>query len=359
MTYMLDLPTQETLMDIRRFDPATIDDREMDAMYHFSRSIIAERSPEEPLPTPETFAARIRNVPPIADVTFWAVWNDAGKDVVARGSLIVPLMEGNEHVVQFEIMVLSDQRRKGIGTELLRIIADATHDVGRRLLVGGTESTLPAGSAFLRRVGAQAALEGQNNELRVENIDRSLMRSWIARAAQRAAGFQLGLWEGPYPEDRMDEIAKMLEAFNTVPLGDLDVHDFHLTPEQVRAMDETNASRGVNRWTFYVEEKATRTIAGFTEVFITSSQPEHVEQGLTAVFASYRNKGLGRWLKAAMVEKVLEDSPETKVIRTGNADVNQPMLNINREMGFRPASAHTIWQVPLDQVDAYLAERQM
>jgi hypothetical protein len=48
MTYMLDLPTQETLMDIRRFDPATIDDREMDAMYRFSRSIIAERSPKSP-----------------------------------------------------------------------------------------------------------------------------------------------------------------------------------------------------------------------------------------------------------------------------------------------------------------------
>jgi GNAT superfamily N-acetyltransferase len=106
-----------------------------------------------------------------------------------------------------------------------------------------------------------------------------------------------------------------------------------------------------------VEESETGRVAGFSELFITHSRPETLEQGLTAVFPEYRNRGLGRWLKAAMVEKVLDELPEAREIRTGNADVNEPMLNINREMGFRPMESNAVWQTLIERVERYLAER--
>jgi len=33
------------------------------------------------------------------------------------------------------------------------------------------------------------------------------------------------------------------------------------------------------------------------------------------------------------------------------------MLKINREMEFQPAMSQTLWQMPLDQVDAYISAR--
>jgi mycothiol synthase len=51
-----------------------------------------------------------------------------------------------------------------------------------------------------------------------------------------------------------------------------------------------------------------------------------------------------------MLEKVLDEWPEGRFVRTGNADANAPMLRINNELGFRPYMAETIWQVPV--VDA-------
>ena len=50
----------------------------------------------------------------------------------------------------------------------------------------------------------------------------------------------------------------------------------------------------------------------------------------------YRGHGLGKWLKAAMLEKVLAERPAVKFVRTGNADENVPMLKINHALGFKP-----------------------
>jgi mycothiol synthase len=68
----------------------------------------------------------------------------------------------------------------------------------------------------------------------------------------------------------------------------------------------------------------------------------------------YRNRGLGRWLKAAMLERVLDDRPEVKRVRTENADSNAPMLKINQELGFRHYFAEYDWQVSVESVKAYL-----
>jgi mycothiol synthase len=41
-------------------------------------------------------------------------------------------------------------------------------------------------------------------------------------------------------------------------------------------------------------------------------------------------------------------------VRTGNADVNKPMLKINTELGFKPYMASIIWQVEINRIKAYL-----
>lgn len=107
----------------------------------------------------------------------------------------------------------------------------------------------------------------------------------------------------------------------------------------------------------HVREKGSRRIAGFTGVGWQPNRPQILYQYGTAVFPEYQNRGLGRWLKAAMLEKVLRDLPQVRYVRTGNADMNAPMLKINQELGFKPYRSNYDWQVETEKVLEYLRTR--
>jgi GNAT superfamily N-acetyltransferase len=79
----------------------------------------------------------------------------------------------------------------------------------------------------------------------------------------------------------------------------------------------------------------------------------------TAVSREYQNRGLGRWLKAAMLQKLITERPNVKRVRTGNAHSNAPMLRINNELGFKPLRTEHMWQVEADTVGSYLQRRSV
>jgi RimJ/RimL family protein N-acetyltransferase len=141
---------------------------------------------------------------------------------------------------------------------------------------------------------------------------------------------------------------------NTAPRDELEIEDVTWTEEQLRQTEATLAQHQTERWTMYVRHVTTREIVGYTEVFWNARHPETLHQGDTGVAPPHRNRGLGRWLKAAMLEKLLRDRPQVKRIRTGNANSNAAMLGINQELGFKPYKSWTTWQVALDDVRVYL-----
>lgn len=346
-------------MLVRPFDPKSATEDELRAAHRLSVQIRKQRYPQDQPTSFEQFVSNVSSVPPSFHVSFWRALNDQDNDMIGQLSVVTSRTEDNEHLAMVDLAVLPEWRRQGVGTALFATATAYAKRSGKRLLLLDTRSTVPAGEAFARRMGATVGTEGHASELVLAEVDRDLMRSWIAHAQDRAADFELGWWLDGYPEDQLDEAARLLQMVNSQPMGDLEIEDFQFTPERAREMDLVNAQRGKTRWTCYVYERESRTIAGFTELLITASQPEKLEQGLTAVFPEYRNRGIGRWLKAAMVEKVLRDLPQAKIVSTSNADMNEPMLNINREMGFRPSASETTWQISVERAQAYLKERSV
>jgi GNAT superfamily N-acetyltransferase len=118
-------------------------------------------------------------------------------------------------------------------------------------------------------------------------------------------------------------------------------------------------ARGASRWVYFVRHKDTGALAGYTEIITDRDTPDIAFQGDTGVLERYRGHGLGKWLKAAMLEKLLKEQPQVKFVRTGNADSNAAMLGINTKLGFKPYSAETLWQVELDKIEAYLREKAL
>ncbi|MFB6286783.1 MAG: GNAT family N-acetyltransferase, partial [Candidatus Bipolaricaulia bacterium] len=277
--------------------------------------------------------------------------------MAAWASAVLLKTDENRHLLQFDIEVRAEHRRRGLARRLLRAITDVAHERGRTLLITNTDSKIPAGEAFLERIGAQVALTFSSSQLEIADVDPDQLREWQEQARERAADFEIGLWDGPYPEEELAAIAELNQVMNTAPRGDLDVEDFEWTSEQLRQTEASLEQQGIERWTMYARHRPTGQFAGYTETYWIPEQPELLHQGNTGVFPEYRGHGLGKWLKAAMLEKVLNDKPQVKRVRTGNADVNEAMLAINRKLGFKPYKSLKTWQVEVSTVQAYLDER--
>jgi GNAT superfamily N-acetyltransferase len=206
----------------------------------------------------------------------------------------------------------------------------------------------------MQRMGGTSAQDQSIYQLHLDDVDRNLLQTWQDQAQERATDFTLGFWDGDYPEKDMEAIVTMKNVMNSAPSDALDM-DFALTAEQLRHEEAALLQRGVQRWTMYAQHTRTQQFAGYTETLWHPDMPAVLNQKDTAVDPQFRQRGLGRWLKAAMIAKVLQDRPQVKHIRTNNANSNVPMRRINEALGFRHYKAIGTWQVAVDAVKQYLS----
>ncbi|MCA9991756.1 MAG: GNAT family N-acetyltransferase [Ardenticatenaceae bacterium] len=337
------------------FDLTAADEATYRAMYALSVRLQQERTPQDPPLSLAAMVADWQNVPSFARFFCWAVWDEAHERMLARADLAVFDMASNQHAGQFRIGVDPDYRRQGLGRALLAAVADATAATGRRLLITDTTEQVPAGAAFMTRIGATPGMSSHTNQLDLAELDHELLARWQAQGRERAAGFELLLWRNEYPAGELPAFTELVAVMNQAPIDDLDVEDFVMTPDHVQQMLASVLVSGHQVRTMVAREQASGKFAGFTEVHWHPDRPGLLYQGNTGVLEAYRGRGLGRWLKAAMLREVLQEWPELRYVRTGNADSNAAMLKINYELGFKPYRSQTIWQVGLAQVQAYLA----
>jgi mycothiol synthase len=324
------------------------------ALNRHNNILLSESQPDD-LATPMEEAIQFwQSQSPMFEMKTNCIWDTAHKEIIAHGTVILSRIVENKHMAQFDIGVNPEHRRQGLGRKLLAQIVQAAQADNRSLLMTMTNNRAAGGEVMMVRIGGQKGLELRVNQLRLVELDDGMIERWITQASQRAGEFELGLWEGPYPENQLTSVVRLMELTNEQPSGDLDIEEVHFTPERIRQIEQMKFAQGNQRWTIYAIDKATGKIAGYTETVWHPNRPEILNQEFTGVFPEYRNRGIGRWLKAAMIVKVLKERPVVKYIRTGNADTNAAMLKINHEMGFKHYMTSVIWQVELSRVMEYL-----
>jgi GNAT superfamily N-acetyltransferase len=343
-------------VDIRAWDFRHGTEEEVAALSKCSNRMRAERWLDDPPIPLEQTAQGLKHFPDHIEMTLWTGWVEDVSRIGAYG-LIQYSFEDNLHMAQFWINVLPEFRRQGLGSEFLSRIVEVAREQNRRLLITDTMDRIPAGEAFMLAIGAEKGIETHTNQLVLAELDPQILRTWQERAEERGAGFEIGQWEGRYPDEDIDAIVDLHTLLNQQPLGDLDVEDFTYSAENIRQSEASLFARGFERWTLYAREVDTGRFAGYTEVLWNPNSPEIIGQGMTGVFPEFRNRGLGRWLKAVMLDRILAERPQARFVRTGNADMNAPMLKTNNELGFKPYVAQAGWQVETEKVAEYLSRR--
>jgi GNAT superfamily N-acetyltransferase len=177
-----------------------------------------------------------------------------------------------------------------------------------------------------------------------------MVERWRREGEANTAGTRLEIYEPRIPEDFLDEYcAAYTPLINTVPFEELDHGEIFYTPEVMR--DQYGLSERLGRVHHVaVTREPDGSMSGMTELLHNPYHPDRVHQELTAVDQRQRGRGLGKWLKAALLLRVREAYPELRLVITENAGSNAPMLAINERLGFKLHRPQFGYQVGLERL---------
>jgi GNAT superfamily N-acetyltransferase len=195
----------------------------------------------------------------------------------------------------------------------------------------------------------------RENRLEMSRVDWSLVHRWVEEGPRRSPRSILVWARNRIEDDSIEEFARAFtEVFNQQPFGDSAFRGLTVGPTEVRDDEARIAAARGTSLTAYTREPDGR-ISGLTTVWRFPDMKERITQGMTGVREAFRGRGLGKWLKAAMLLRIREEFPEARFIATGNATSNEAMLSINERLGFRTHKEPILAQASLDPLEAHLA----
>ena len=342
------------MITVEPFDPRTASDGELRAFYEIDDALERELEPDDPSPPFDRAALDYVDPASWEKPLRWVARD--GDAVVGRTLLDLQYRDTNLYIAAVDTGVVPSHRRQGIGLRLLQPAIDAAIADGRTVLEAWTTDAT-AGDAFAAALGMEARYLERRSRLVVADIDRSMLDDWVSRAKERASEYSLVFFETVCPEELREAYVAIVDVMNTAPREGLDMEDEHTTPEREREREARALKRGDVGWSLLARHEPTGAIAGYTEIEWTSYSDELAWQGGTAVDPAHRNNGLGRWLKAAMLQRLVEQRPSVKYVDTWNAGSNEPMLNINIALGFAVSKWYNARQIDAQALRAAVAAR--
>jgi RimJ/RimL family protein N-acetyltransferase len=241
------------------------------------------------------------------------------------------------------------RRREGIGTAFLKAVLPTIQAAGRtRVLAMNVTTDGSGGERFAVALGAACTLPGLMQTLEVPTVDRAL---WDIPAPD---GYRLQSWSGAAPEELMASYSVARNAIADKPAQDSDWQEIEWTPERIREDEATFAASGQDYRIAIAIHEATGEVAGFTEIVVRPSAPEHAQQIDTAVLKAHRGHGLGRAIKAEMMRHLTTQRPEVKQVATTTATDNSYMIAVNHSIGYTDTRRLGHFGVSVDDLAARL-----
>jgi mycothiol synthase len=319
------------------------------------REFFIESWPGEPVPSDEEQRTFLSQIPDLRDqVIFWLFYDDDA-NCVGWCSLSHPKPENPDYAanrdrIYVEPIVLARYRRHGVGTQLLPLIVNYAQSVGASWIEWDTK--FESGFRFSEKIGAIEAGRQRTNSLTVDQVDWDLMQQWVDEGRSRNREVELVRFVNLPAPGLIDPICNLITDINRLqPRDDLEGISFSITPEEFVKEANRLKERKMERVIFFTREPD-GTLSGMTDMFYNEAKPTLTKVGLTGVRREYQNRGLGKWLKAAMMLDMHERYPNVKFVATENFNNNGPMLSINDRMGFKLFEQYVFYKISVDDLAA-------
>lgn len=331
---------------IDQVDTRTASEAVLQEMHKYYISLYAEDLPNDPPVPYERQAADWKYLREHETVPRWLLREDGE---IAGVAVAFMDLEQNLENGFGRIHVRPERRGRGFARRLAQPVVEALEAGGRERIATSITRGAEA-EGFAEWLGLKSVYADKRSRLVIAEIDQEMIRQWIDRAPERASDYELLYVESPFPDEVLDKYCDLQFALNTAPREDLESDDEVTTPAIWRDTEEKQALKATDLRTYVAVHRPSGDFVGSTTVLTDRLQPDQAWQWETVVVPEHRDRGLGRWLKAAMIEKLVTEFPAVDRIDTWNAGSNEPMLNINIAMGFKPIHLSNTWQGKLQDV---------
>jgi len=334
-------------------DPASADEAFWRRYHDMRRTRQAESRPEDPVRPDSLEELRLKRDSPFQLEYRYEIANGGLMLSWFYGETVKPgtaEYEKNKHLFWADLYVRLEYRRKGIGKSWLALLLDLLDRHGCTTVGFSTEEE--GGHLFLKWLGAEPKLVGVESRLDLKSTDWAMLRTWADDGARRSPESKLEVYDGPLPESLWEDFAAQSTLMlNTMPFEDLDAGHLLVTPEHLREWYARMELLGDRIHTVLVREPD-GTVSAMTDMTWGSYRPALLYQMFTGVHTQARGRGLGKWIKAAMLLHLHELYPAARWVATDNARSNAPMLAINRRLGFKAHRLGTEYQLSRDGLAA-------
>lgn len=339
---------------LRPFDPAGATPSQWQALHAFRGLRGAEDFPGEPVMADEDFEHELRMHRPMHEnLRLLAL-----RDGEIAGILILNFRrEGSAGSEDFAAHVdvaggvARAHRRQGIGRFLLAGLADFMAQRGKTM--ASTKVHVDDGHRCMQRIGAACNLRAVENRLPFDRLDWDELARWAAHPGLAAAGLSWEVHAGRVP---MDTLAPLMAPFsvliNEQPLGALDMPRIRYELQGYETWYADMDRRGGDH--FMVMLRDGDQVAAMSDASWDQRFPDRLYQQFTGVARPWRGKGLGKAVKARLLELVRARHPQVRTVLTRNAQANAAMLSINDRLGFAVYKEEGTYQFSLDTLRAWL-----
>lgn len=275
---------------------------------------------------------------------------EPGGPILGVGMMELPLRD-NLRSADVTVAVHPDHRRRGTGTAIVGAMAEHGRAEGRAVLNSTVDVPIDRAadhpsSSFARKVGFEAVQAGNTRHLSVpiDAARKDALRAEVAWA-RAADAYRVLTFEAPWPADFLDDQCALFLCMSTdEPHGD-DGHEEEVWDlERIGDNDALRAARGARFLVAVAQHVDSGRLVACTELTVAADAPGQAWQMLTVVHPEHRGHRLGLAVKLANLDVLAEQAPDVRVIVTGNAAVNAPMIAVNDMMGFEVAGKGHFWQ---------------
>jgi GNAT superfamily N-acetyltransferase len=294
--------------------------------------------------SPKEVRARHRLEPTVELRELAAIENGA---VMGTLEIELPLAD-NRHRAELYVTVRGDRRRRGVGSRLIVAARELAAAAGRTVLGGYSEVTTDGDPSAAYGFASHHGFTVAQTELRsdlVLPVPEDRLSELDACVLKHATEYEVLTFVDGIPEEWLAGRAELARWMSIdVPLGGLDYEEERWDEARVRRSHELARAQGRRTFESIACHRATGELVGYTTLHVPEHTPRQALQWDTLVRDDHRGHRLGLALKIANLRALHAELPEVVRVSTWNAQENEPMLRVNRDLGFEVVGRYTEWQ---------------